>query len=59
MNFTNIISVGKVVNWNIVWGEAKWQVKKQVDDAVDDQVLWKVYDQITQIKYKIKQELNK
>ena len=51
MTFTNTKSVEN--NW--YWHE----VKCQVQVAISDQVMWKVYDQITQIKTKIKQELNK
>ena len=51
MTFTNTDSVEN--NW--YWHE----VKCQVQVAISDQVMWKVYDQITQIKTKIKQELNK
>ena len=67
MNFTNIISAGKDWKWDIVWGEAKWPVKKQVKEQVENQVYDRVYVQvlcqvwnpIIQIPYKIHQEKNK
>ena len=54
MNFTN--------TKNVVETDGKWvamQVPYQVWNQVDDQVSWKVYDQIYPIRNKIEQEIKK
>ena len=51
MTFTNTDCVEN--NW--YWHE----VKCQVQVAISDQVMWKVYDQINSIRNKIHQEIDK
>ncbi len=51
MTFTNTDSVKNCI--------VSWLDKDQTDDAVDDEVEWKVHGQIKPIKTKIKQEIYK